>query len=121
MASFPFPEGISPETRICFARLQGRLKRQGVWRRHHDIGLVHLATCCSHYLGLLRESRVTTDPEKRALLASLAKQQHEFARELLAQYAMVEREKVHLAVMNHDGEDELIAALCSRTDGLRRA
>jgi hypothetical protein len=113
---FPWPEGISPETRACFARLRARLKRQGLWQPLDDVGLGYVAKSCSHYLNLLRESRATPDPLVRSLLAPLARQQHEFARELLAQYAVIDRAHVHLAVVNRDGADALIAALCAPLD-----
>jgi hypothetical protein len=109
----PFPPGIDPETRACFARLQARLKRQDLWQPLDDVGLAHAASSCAHYLQLLRESRASRDPLVRSLLAPLALQQHAFARELLAQYGVIDREHIHLAVMNRDGEDELIAALCA--------
>jgi hypothetical protein len=112
----PFPNGSRPETRACFARLQARLKRQGVWQPLDDVVLTHVASSCAHYLNLLRESRATPDPLVRVLLGSIAKQQHEFARELLAQYAVIDRAHVHLAVVNRDGADALIAALCAPLD-----
>lgn len=99
----------------CWYRVQSRLLAMGKWEHEYVLGLPLVAEQCADYLAFAREVRALkdVDPEAMKDLEKALEETRRLARECLADFLMIPRNRVPLAVMNAEGLDAEIVALCA--------
>jgi hypothetical protein len=108
------PEFLTEEARACFLRVRARLLAMGEWRPEYALGLGPCAMGAAAYLRDARAIRGMKDVEP-ALLKELEdglERTRQLVRGFLADFLMMPRERVALAVMNAEGLDADLVGLC---------
>jgi len=106
---------LNAEGRACFCRVQSRLRAMGKWQEEYVFGLGPVASECALYLRFAREVRALKDvpPKNMRELEEDVEVTHRLAREGLERYWVISPERVPLALVNDEGLDADIVALCA--------
>ena len=112
----PPPQWLTdPEAQACWYRVQSRLLARGEWEEIFESGLALAASQSAGYLAFAREVRALKDVDPDAMkdLERGLEETHRLARECLADYLMILHKRVSLTVLNAEGLDAEIVALCA--------
>lgn len=96
------PDFLTKTARHVFFRIYHFLESQGLWNDIDSSLLAVTAVTCDRYLSL----------EKCGLLPVEAEEERILARKLLADFCYIPENRIHLAVINPDGFDADIVAVC---------
>ncbi len=117
---------MTPEERLrredlvahrAFTRIRTLLSKRSEWRPEFALGLAALAPTLSAYLRTAHEARrEDLDLALRKELEALAEEQRQIARDALVEFAVLDPELVRFAVVNAEGLDATISALCAPLD-----
>lgn len=100
------PDFLNEQARHAFFRIYHFLEYHGLWEELYDSSLAVTAVTCDRYLSM----------SKCGLLPSEAEEQRILARKLLADFYYIPENRIHLAVINPDGLDVDIVAVCEPFD-----
>lgn len=108
--------------RACAWRIQTRLRAQGEWRPEYQAGVDAIATECASYLDLAQDLK-RLGPKGMKELARAVERTRIGVRKLMADFRVIPREWVRVSVLNADGLDADIVAICAppTLQELRRA
>jgi hypothetical protein len=104
-----------PVAHRCFVRVRSLLAKRGDWRPEYAFGLATMIPICSHYLRQARAFRAVEDPspELQSELKASLEETRQMARDVLVQFEVLDPELSRFAVVDRDGLDATITALCA--------
>lgn len=97
------PDFLTETARHAYFKICNALEEQGEWHEIYATMIAVTAQTCAHYLTLADANVLSADEVEEFRIV---------ARQGLADYCYIPRNRIYLAVVNSDGLDADIAELC---------